>query len=219
MSSADAPSPVFTQSPLRSAVRGSAFLKSFVSPFENSTFPSMLRKCAPFSSPVLPLSAVRLIVCDSTAAVCASVYLLAANAAVASSSFFCALSKSPRRCARSFDDASEFSAWRASEIAVSAFFRGFPRSRWTYHQIPAPMSTRKRTSAICLRRSIEIRYQSMLSLPAARFFLAIQTKRLIAYTRKERVLSASAALRRTRSDTQHSALSTQHFGCARLAQC
>ena len=71
MSSADDLSEVLTQSPLKSAVRGSARFQSEFDDFEYCTSPSIDRNWASLSrSP--PLRALRLMVCDSTAALCES---------------------------------------------------------------------------------------------------------------------------------------------------
>src|SRR5450759_2443966 len=73
----------------------------------------------------------------------------------------------------SFAEASALMACLASAMAVSAFVRGLPRSRRTSHHVPAASRIRKAIKPICLRRSIEIRYQSTLSDDLAVFFAAI----------------------------------------------
>ena len=126
MSSADDLSEVLTQSPLKSAVRGSARFQSDVDDFWYCTSPSIDRNCASLSRSPPPLSAERLIVCDSTAALWASAKRPLPRSAVASSSRFWARSNSLRWLAKSFAAASELSASRASAMAASAVLRGLP---------------------------------------------------------------------------------------------
>src|SRR5260221_1631886 len=117
--------------------------------------------CASVSRPAPPLSAARLIVCDSTAAVWASGNLVWPSRVLAASSLRCALSKSLRCWLKSLAAARSFNARRASGIAESAIARGFFSRLLQNHQIPSPSRMRKITRPICLSRSMEIRYHSM----------------------------------------------------------
>src|SRR5258708_27605494 len=123
---------------------------------------------ASVSRPAPPLSAARLIVCDSTAAAWASGNFVWPSRVLAASSLRCALSKSLRCWLKSLAAARSFSARRASAMADSAIARGFRSRLLQNHQIPSPSRMRKITRPICLSRSMEIRYHSMS--PETRFF-------------------------------------------------
>ena len=176
MSSADDLSEVFTQSPLKSAVRGSARFQSEFDDFEYCTSPSIDRNCASLSRSPPPLRALRLMVCDSTAALCASTKRPPPRREFASSNLFWARSNSLRWLGKSFEAARELRASRASAMAAWAAPRGLAFWWLQYHQPAPPRIRRRRMRPICLSRSIEIRYQSM-SAPATFFFLAIATGR------------------------------------------